>query len=86
MAGDKTRFTPAMRNATSSSQPPGGSTKILGRDAQCGSREVTANCVSPAPDLTPTSPDYDNDDDAARETEDFLAGLMHATYAQEDDG
>jgi hypothetical protein len=34
MAGDKTRFTPAMRNATSSSQPPGGSTKILGRDAQ----------------------------------------------------
>jgi hypothetical protein len=34
MAGDKTRFTQAMRNATSSSQPPGGSTKILGRDAQ----------------------------------------------------
>jgi hypothetical protein len=47
---------------------------------------VTANSVSPAPDLTPTSPDYDNDDDAARETEDFLAGLMHAAYAQEDDG
>ncbi len=49
---------------------------------------MTANSVSPAPDPTPngTSLDYDEEDDAARETEDFLAGLMHASYADEDDG
>ncbi len=49
---------------------------------------MTATSVSPAPDptLNGTSLDYDEDDDAARETEEFLAGLMHASYAEEDGG
>ena len=34
MAGDKDRFTSAMRNAKNPNQPPGGSTKLLGQEAE----------------------------------------------------
>jgi hypothetical protein len=48
---------------------------------------MAANSASsaPTPKLTVTSEEYDDDCDAAKETEAFLAGLME-TYADEDDG
>ena len=49
---------------------------------------MIANAASSAPDpqTTSTSPDPYDDEEAARQTEEFLASLMQETYAREDDG
>jgi hypothetical protein len=50
--------------------------------------EVIANSASSAPDpqTTSYSPDLYEDEEATRQTEEFLASLMRETYAREDDG
>ncbi len=49
---------------------------------------MTAHSASPAPTLQTSVayPDSDDDEEAARETQDFLAGLMQESYADEHDG
>ncbi len=81
MAGNTNRFTPAMRNAADSSHPPGGSTKILGQDAQWGSREVTTHSASSAPTLQSSVayPDFNDDEEAARERISSQASCMNGT-------
>jgi hypothetical protein len=71
LAGDKKKYTPAMRRAQGPKDPPGGSTKVNKQVVSASPRTVTANMAY--------KQEYMSDSDDDDETTAFLAQIMKDT-------
>jgi hypothetical protein len=60
MAGDKQKYTDAMRHAKGPNQPPGGSTNVNGRIPSTRTRQVIVNIATPNFDDDSEHDDYDS--------------------------
>jgi hypothetical protein len=82
LAGDKKKFTAAMRNAKGPKNPPGGSTKINGQAVPTTPKTVTANMAHQLEEEQQSEQMSDSDYDD--ETATFLAGVLNDSMHEED--
>jgi hypothetical protein len=78
LAANKAQFNAAMRSATSSKYPPGGSTKVNGQVAD-KSKQITANIAHEIPEVRFSDDNdnvHDDDDDDYDDTTAFLLSVL----------